>query len=70
MMDIHITDRLQALKDNDTIVIGCFPLYPPLELSHSLGIIPLVLWGLRDIVKDVVLLIDSLEKPLHAPFRI
>lgn len=27
--------------------IGCFPLYPPLELFHSMGLLPVVLWGLR-----------------------
>ena len=30
--------------------MGCFPLYPPLELFHSFGLTPVVLWGLnRDI---------------------
>ncbi|MBU2488392.1 MAG: 2-hydroxyacyl-CoA dehydratase family protein [Proteobacteria bacterium] len=31
-------------------VIGCFPLYPPEELLHSLGLAPLVLWGLSPLV--------------------
>ncbi len=26
--------------------VGCFPLYPPLELIHSMGLDPVVLWGL------------------------
>jgi len=33
--------------------IGCFPLYPPLELFHSMGIMPVVLWGLRGTVKTL-----------------
>ncbi len=28
-------------------MVGCFPLYPPLELLHSLGLSPVVLWGLE-----------------------
>lgn len=27
-------------------IIGAFPLYPPLELFHSLGLTPAVLWGM------------------------
>lgn len=29
-------------------IIACFPLYPPLELFHSMGLNPFVLWGLQD----------------------
>ncbi len=29
-------------------LVGCFPLYPPLELIHSMGLNPVVLWGLTD----------------------
>lgn len=28
-------------------MIGCFPLYPPLELLHSFGLTPITLWGMR-----------------------
>lgn len=28
--------------------VGCFPLYPPLELLHAMGLSPLVLWGLDE----------------------
>nr|MDO8116957.1 2-hydroxyacyl-CoA dehydratase family protein [Candidatus Sigynarchaeota archaeon] len=26
-------------------LLACFPLYPPLELFHSMGFTPVVLWG-------------------------
>ncbi len=32
-------------------VIGCMPLYPPEELIHSFGAVPVVLWGLKDVVR-------------------
>lgn len=34
------------MVDQGKKVAGCFPLYPPLELLHSLGLLPVVLWGL------------------------
>lgn len=40
-------DSLEDLKSRGHILIGCFPLYPPLELFHSLGLTPVMLWGLR-----------------------
>ncbi|MCP4135336.1 MAG: 2-hydroxyacyl-CoA dehydratase [bacterium] len=42
-----LADLEKRVKNNER-VIGCFPLYPPLELFHSMGLIPIVLWGLRD----------------------
>ena len=44
-------NKIKALKDKGGKIIGCFPLYPPLELFHSMGLTPVVLWGLRDFVK-------------------
>ncbi|HUN53923.1 MAG TPA: 2-hydroxyacyl-CoA dehydratase family protein [Smithella sp.] len=43
--------KIKSLKDKGGRIIGCFPLYPPLELFHSMGLTPVVLWGLRDFVK-------------------
>ena len=43
--------RLSGLKGNGPVV-GCFPLYPPLELMHSMGVLPVVLWDLRDQIKE------------------
>ncbi len=40
-------DSLQAMKAKGRAVIGCFPLYPPLELLHSFGLTPVVLWGME-----------------------
>jgi len=33
-------------KRGERLIIGCFPLYPPVELIHSLGMTPVVMWGL------------------------
>ncbi len=44
---------LKRLRNGPHPVIGCMPLYPPLELFHSLGLTPIVLWGLSDTVSDV-----------------
>ena len=44
-------NKMKSLKDKGGKIIGCFPLYPPLELFHSMGLTPVVLWGLRDSVK-------------------
>jgi len=43
----EIGDGIKRSKEMGRRVIGCFPLYPPLELLHSMGLTPLVLWGLR-----------------------
>jgi benzoyl-CoA reductase/2-hydroxyglutaryl-CoA dehydratase subunit BcrC/BadD/HgdB len=42
-------------KDEGRRIIGCFPLYPPLELLHSMGFTPFILWGLRDDYHNVPL---------------
>ncbi len=42
-----INQRLQKLKAEGKTVIGCFPLYPPLELFFAMDLVPVVLWGLR-----------------------
>jgi benzoyl-CoA reductase/2-hydroxyglutaryl-CoA dehydratase subunit BcrC/BadD/HgdB len=44
---------LTRLKNGSRPVIGCMPLYPPLELLHSLGMTPFILWGLADVVPHV-----------------
>ncbi|MEW6078261.1 MAG: 2-hydroxyacyl-CoA dehydratase family protein [Thermodesulfobacteriota bacterium] len=44
---------LTRLKNGPRPVIGCLPLYPPLELFHSMGLTPIVLWGLADVVPHV-----------------
>ena len=37
----------RGLKETGRPVVGCFPLYPPLELFHAMGFNPIVLWGLK-----------------------
>lgn len=39
--------QLQMLKEQGRKIIACFPLYPPLALMHSMGLVPVVAWGLR-----------------------
>lgn len=46
---------IRSLKDNGHRIIGCFPLYPPVELLHSMGLTPVTLWGLRDFSPGVPL---------------
>jgi len=41
-----LVNALEKIKDKGLPVAGCFPLYPPEELVHSMGISPVVLWGL------------------------
>jgi len=48
-----IINKIQKIKDSGKKVIGCFPLYLPLELFHSMDIIPVVLWGLDDVLAGV-----------------
>ncbi len=43
-------DEIKALRKNTSKTIGCFPLYPPLELFHSMGITPFVFWDLRHFI--------------------
>ncbi|MCX5848554.1 MAG: 2-hydroxyacyl-CoA dehydratase family protein [Deltaproteobacteria bacterium] len=46
-------EALTRLKKGSRPVIGCFPLYPPLELIHSMGLVPIVLWEIQDTVPHV-----------------
>ena len=41
---------IDDLKMNNKNILGCFPLYPPLELFHSMGFTPIVLWGLKNVL--------------------
>ncbi len=43
------------LRKSGRPVIGCLPLYPPLELLHSLGLMPVILWGFPEPVSDLTL---------------
>lgn len=45
---MDIAQQLKRLKNDGRKVLGCFPLYPPLELFYAMGLTPVVLWGLRE----------------------
>lgn len=49
----NIIDGIKIIKDQGRKVIGCFPLYPPLELFHSLGLVPVTLWDIKDSIARV-----------------
>ncbi len=50
MKDLNPNFLLNKLEEEN--VIGCFPLYPPLELFHAMGLTPVILWGLKDSVEN------------------
>jgi benzoyl-CoA reductase/2-hydroxyglutaryl-CoA dehydratase subunit BcrC/BadD/HgdB len=47
----NIDQSLSKLKEQGYRLIGCFPLYPPLELLHSFGLVPVVLWDMKEQVR-------------------
>jgi benzoyl-CoA reductase/2-hydroxyglutaryl-CoA dehydratase subunit BcrC/BadD/HgdB len=49
----ELKHSLLTLKQQGRRIVGCFPLYAPLELLHSFGLTPVVLWGLRSEVQDL-----------------
>jgi benzoyl-CoA reductase/2-hydroxyglutaryl-CoA dehydratase subunit BcrC/BadD/HgdB len=51
MRNSGIPAPLQAAKQSGKRLIGCFPPYPPLELFHAMGLVPIVLWGLKGVVR-------------------
>jgi benzoyl-CoA reductase/2-hydroxyglutaryl-CoA dehydratase subunit BcrC/BadD/HgdB len=51
-MQIDINNKLKKLKADGRKIIGCFPLYPPLELFYAMDLVPVVLWGLKGTVSD------------------
>lgn len=46
-----MVESVKQAKKKGTKVIGCFPLYPPLELIHSFGMMPVVLWDMKEGVR-------------------
>jgi benzoyl-CoA reductase/2-hydroxyglutaryl-CoA dehydratase subunit BcrC/BadD/HgdB len=43
----HTEQSLSKLKQQHRRLVACFPLYPPVELLHSFGLVPLILWDLK-----------------------
>jgi benzoyl-CoA reductase/2-hydroxyglutaryl-CoA dehydratase subunit BcrC/BadD/HgdB len=56
-----IPQTLAQMKNRGRHLLGCFPLYPPLELIHSFGLTPVVLWGMRAAVQNY----DSSDRHLQ-----
>ncbi len=44
-MGLYVSMSLKQLKQKKKPLMGCSPLYPPLELFHAMGLTPVVLWG-------------------------
>jgi len=51
-MAIDVTRKLKKLKADGKKIVGCFPLYPPVELFYAMDLVPVVLWGLRGNITD------------------
>lgn len=45
---MDIDHQLKTLKTQGHKILGCFPLYPPLELFYAMDLMPVVLWGLGE----------------------
>ena len=55
-MEMVRKDALSAVagqKERGAKVIGCFPLYPPVELLAAMDLLPVVLWGLKGSVENL-----------------
>ncbi|MHB8893918.1 MAG: 2-hydroxyacyl-CoA dehydratase subunit D [Candidatus Geothermincolia bacterium] len=50
---MDIRSSIKQAREGGNPVVGCFPLYPPLEIFHSMGLRPIVLWGLGAAVSDL-----------------
>ncbi|MFK5954533.1 MAG: 2-hydroxyacyl-CoA dehydratase family protein [Desulfobacterium sp.] len=56
MKSLSLISALRRYKSESTPIIGCFPLYPPVELFTAMGFAPVVLWNLK---KNITGLADS-----------
>lgn len=53
---MHTAQALPAIqkqKNKGKKVIGCFPLYPPVELFTAMGLLPVVLWNLKNDTREL-----------------
>ncbi len=48
-----IITNLLKLRETRKKIVGCLPLYPPMEIFHSMGLVPITLWGLRDMIRSL-----------------
>lgn len=51
-MDLLIANLLK-LRETRKKIVGCLPLYPPMEIFHSMDLVPITLWGLRDMIRNL-----------------
>ncbi len=49
----HTALNLSKLKQQGSRLVGCFPLYPPMELLHSFDLTPVVLWDMKEQVRNL-----------------
>ncbi len=49
---MNVTELIRENR-RDKPVVGCFPLYPPVELFESFGFLPVVLWNLKGSLKQL-----------------
>lgn len=49
----NLISAIGRQKNHKKPVIGCFPLYPPLEIFTSMGLLPVVLWNLKGDVQSL-----------------
>lgn len=47
-----IISEIQIHKDMGHKIMGCFPLYPPVEIFHSLDITPIILWNIKGLLEN------------------
>ncbi|MBA4369010.1 MAG: hypothetical protein C0403_15380 [Desulfobacterium sp.] len=48
-----IKANLLKLRETRKKILGCLPLYPPMEIFHAMDLIPVTLWGLRDMIRTL-----------------
>ncbi len=48
----QLATAIEEMQKAGKKVVGCFPLYPPVELLHSLGLTPLILWDLKQEIEN------------------
>ena len=53
MIQSDIVKTIIEQKKQGKKIIGCFPLYPPVELFESMGLMPLTLWNLKASIQDL-----------------
>ncbi len=45
--------NLEKLRASRKKIVGCLPLYPPMEIFHAMDLVPVTLWGLRDMIRNL-----------------